>query len=209
VDRSGNGNLEGLGIGLTLVRRIVQLHAGSVIAESDGPRAGSRFTVRLPRASFLPETDTQPQPVPRLAATRKLRILVADDNRDAANTLAMMLRLDGHDVRAVHDGAEALAVGETFEPELVFLDIGMPVVDGYATARQIRKRSWGKQAHLVALTGWGQEADRRKAFAAGFHDHLVKPAAPETLEAVIRGVLASSALVSSPHRSDPQGAGSA
>jgi PAS domain S-box-containing protein len=190
VDRSGNGTLEGLGIGLTLVRRIVQLHAGSVIAESAGRDAGSSFTVRLPRATLMPHPDTPSEPIPQHPATRMLRILVVDDNRDAANTLATMLRLDGHDVRAVHDGAAALATGDTFHPDLVLLDIGMPVVDGYAAARLIRKRPWGKQTHLVALTGWGQDADRRKAFAAGFHDHLVKPAAPEAVAAVIRQVLA-------------------
>jgi CheY-like chemotaxis protein len=110
---------------------------------------------------------------------------VADDNRDAAHTLAMLLTLEGHDVRAVHDGIEALAMGEEFLPQLVFLDIGMPLLDGYETARQIREREWGMHTHLVALTGWGQEEDRRKAHEAGFAEHLVKPAELDVLKAVI------------------------
>jgi PAS domain S-box-containing protein len=189
MDRSGNGTLEGLGIGLTLVRRIADLHGGSVRADSEGPETGSRFTVRLPRAGFLAALERQSEPASPSAPIRKLRILVADDNCDAGETLAQMLQLEGHEVQAVHDGAAALAAGETLRPELVLLDIGMPVVDGYATARQIRKRAWGKEAYLVALTGWGQDRDRRKAFAAGFNEHRVKPASPEALEAVIHNVL--------------------
>jgi CheY-like chemotaxis protein len=115
---------------------------------------------------------------------------VADDNRDAAQTLALMLRLDGHEVRAVHDGAEALVAGDSFEPQLVLLDIGMPVLNGYETARRIKKRPWGEKTHLVALTGWGEEADRSKALEAGFEHHLVKPAEPGALQAVIDRVIA-------------------
>jgi CheY-like chemotaxis protein len=100
----------------------------------------------------------------------------------------MLLRLDGHDVRAVHDGIEALTTGDDFEPQLVLLDLGMPLLDGYETARQIQERPWGKKAHLVALTGWGNEADRRKSKAAGFQDHLVKPAEPEAIKAFIDGI---------------------
>jgi signal transduction histidine kinase/CheY-like chemotaxis protein len=190
VDRAEDGTHDGFGIGLTLVKRIVELHGGTVAAGSAGRGCGSEFIVRLPRD----ESGAGPDPAHGAAASpapgRRLRILVADDNRDAAHTLAMLLSLEGHEVRAVHDGVEALAAGDAFAPQLVLLDIGMPLLDGYETARQIQERPWGKQAHLVALTGWGQEADRRKAMAAGFQDHLVKPAEPEALKAVIDRIVA-------------------
>jgi PAS domain S-box-containing protein len=190
VDRAEDGTHDGLGIGLTLVKRIVELHGGSVAAASAGPGHGSEFIVRLPRdQSRAAPGVALGAPVPP-APTRRLRILVADDNRDAAHTLAMLLSLEGHEVRAVHDGIEALAMGDDFAPQLVLLDIGMPLLDGYETARQIQESPWGKHAHLVALTGWGQDADRRRAIAAGFQDHLVKPAEPEALKAVINRIVA-------------------
>jgi CheY-like chemotaxis protein len=185
VDRSGTGTHEGLGIGLTLVRRVVELHGGTVTAESDGDDRGSRLIVHLPRRNGThvekPRDDADESP----ANARKLRILIADDNRDAAQTLAIMLRFEGHDVRTAYDGLEALAAGQIFLPELVFLDIGMPVLDGYQTARQIRERPWGKHVHLVALTGWSQETDRQQSVANGFQDYIVKPADAEQLKAVI------------------------
>jgi PAS domain S-box-containing protein len=190
VDRTGTGTHDGLGIGLTLAKRIIELHKGSVVAFSEGKDRGSQLTVRLPLV-------TQPEDAIALAPAenptkhdRRLRILVADDNRDAAQTLAMLLRLDGHDVRAVHDGAEALTLGDAFHPQLLLLDIGMPVLDGYETARQVRERAWGRKAQLVALTGWGQDSDRRNAINAGFHHHLVKPAEPDTLRALIDSIVA-------------------
>jgi signal transduction histidine kinase/ActR/RegA family two-component response regulator len=184
----GNAPHEGLGVGLTLVRRIVELHGGTVTAESEGHGRGSLFTVRLPRAhpqsgilKNVVADDAQPSPC-------SLKILVADDNRDAALTLSMMLELEGHQVRAAHDGAEALAIADAFKPQLMLLDIGMPVLDGYQTARQVLQRPWSEDTYLVALTGWGQEADRQKAIAAGFSEHLVKPAAPELVSAVVARV---------------------
>lgn len=190
VDRSEDGTHDGLGIGLTLVKSIVELHGGTVAATSAGRGRGSEFTVRLPRLQSCAGQDTAHAAALPPAPTRRLRILVADDNRDAAHTLAMLLQLEGHEVRTVHDGVEALATGDDFAPQLVLLDIGMPLLDGYETARQIQERPWGKQAHLVALTGWGQEADRRKAMAAGFRDHLVKPAEPEALKTVMDRIVA-------------------
>jgi CheY-like chemotaxis protein len=184
VDRSGTGTHEGLGIGLTLVRRVVELHNGTVWAESDGEGMGTRLIVRLPRRASpieKPHTDNAESP----ASSRKLRILVADDNRDTAQTLAIMLRFEGHEVRTAYDGLEALETGRLFQPELVFLDIGMPVLDGYQTARRIREQPWGKHVHLVALTGWSQETDRQQSVASGFEDHLVKPADADQLKAVI------------------------
>lgn len=188
VDRLEDGTHDGLGIGLTLVKRIIELHGGSVTAASGGTGRGSEFTVRLPRLQSSAGDNMAHDAAAPSEPTRRMRILVADDNRDSAHTLAMLLRLEGHEVRAVHDGVEALATGDEFAPQLVLLDIGMPLLDGYETARQILERPWGKHAHLVALTGWGQEADRRKAIAAGFHDHLVKPAEPDALKAVMDGI---------------------
>jgi signal transduction histidine kinase/CheY-like chemotaxis protein len=190
VDRTGSGTHDGLGLGLTLAKRIVELHGGDLVAFSEGNDRGSQFTVRLPLAAQPESAISLTPPQHAVAPGRRLRILVADDNRDAAQTLAMLLRLDGHDVRAVHDGAEALTLGDAFHPQLLLLDIGMPVLDGYETARQVRERPWGRKAQLVALTGWGQDSDRRKALNAGFDHHLVKPAEPDALRAVIDSIVA-------------------
>jgi CheY-like chemotaxis protein len=185
VDRSGTGTHEGLGIGLTLVRRVVELHGGTVQAESNGEGTGTRVIVRLPRRAASAVEKPRSESSESAANARKLRILVADDNRDTAQTLAIMLRFEGHEVRTAYDGLEVLATGQLFQPELVFLDIGMPVLDGYQTARQIREQPWGKRVHLVALTGWSQETDRQQAVASGFQDHIVKPADADQLKAVI------------------------
>lgn len=184
VMRNGTGMHDDLGIGLTLAKRVAEAHGGNVTAESKGEHLGSRFTIRFPRGSA---DDAAPVAPGRATATdsQKLRVLIADDNRDTAQTLSMMLAFEGHDVRTAHDGLEALATGQLFTPDLVFLDIGMPVLDGYQTARQIRERDWGRGVYLVALTGWGQDTDRTAAFESGFQDHLVKPAAPEKLKAVV------------------------
>lgn len=165
----------GLGIGLALVRRLVEMHGGVVTASSEGLGKGTELTVRLPVIGVqstivaLPTNDAKPPHVsPR-------RILVADDNIDAAEALALQLRLAGHDVRSANDGLEALEVAETFTPQVVLLDLGMPRMDGYETAREIRRKWWGKGATLVALTGWGGQQDRQRTSAAGFDAHLVKP----------------------------------
>jgi signal transduction histidine kinase len=166
----------GLGIGLALVRRLAEMHGGSVTAHSDGPGQGTEFVIRLPiaaRPAMRVETQSTDSPVIPTVAPR--RILVADDNRDAAESLALQLQLAGHEVRTAHDGAEALKVGNAFKPEVVLLDLGMPKMDGYETARQMRRRPWGKQAAIVALTGWAQQQDRERTAAAGFDAHLVKP----------------------------------
>jgi signal transduction histidine kinase/ActR/RegA family two-component response regulator len=184
-ERADEHTHDGLGIGLSLVKRIVALHGGAVTAVSAGRGLGSEFTVRLPKGDLCGTPDVEQRTSTAAATGQHLRILVADDNRDAAHTLAMLLTLEGHEVRAVHDGIEALAMGDDFVPQLIFLDIGMPLLDGYETARQIREREWGAHTHLVALTGWGQEEDRRKALAAGFQDHLVKPAELDAMKAII------------------------
>jgi len=165
----------GLGIGLALVRRLADLHEGSVTAHSDGPGQGTTVVVRLPLLPVTSSSSQALQPPAVAPAVEARRILVADDNQDAAAALAMHLKLLGHDVRVVHDGVEALAVAESFEPQVVLLDLGMPRMDGYDAAREIRRRPWGQQAMLVALTGWGQPQDREDTANAGFDVHLVKP----------------------------------
>jgi signal transduction histidine kinase len=185
----------GLGIGLALVRRLVEMHDGSVSARSEGPGRGAEFEVRLPllvadstslRAPAA-EADPLPAPAPR-------RVLIADDNRDAAEALGALLALHGHDVRVVHDGVQALAVAKRFRPDVLLLDLGMPRLDGYRTAREIRRRAWGQQAIIVALTGWGQEQDRQRTAAASFDLHLVKPVTEDQL----LHALTRSAGISSP-----------
>jgi signal transduction histidine kinase len=166
----------GLGIGLALVRRLAEMHGGTVTARSDGPGQGTEFIVRLPllmaQAPLAATQFTESRVIPTVAP---LRILVTDDNHDAAESLAVQLQLAGHDVRTVNDGVEALAVGKAFKPQVVLLDLGMPKMDGYETARQMRRRSWGERATLIAITGWGQQQDRQRTAEAGFDVHLVKP----------------------------------
>jgi len=190
IDRGGDGIYDGLGIGLTLAKKFVEAHGGSIRAANreDGP--GIHVQIRIPRAQPVTAAEQAAARVDRDTARGSsqaagLRILVADDNRDAAHTLAMMLDLEGHDVRTAHDGLETLAVGQVFKPELVLLDIAMPVFNGYQTARQIRDRTWGRDTYLVALTAWGHDSDRRTALENGFQDHIIKPAALDRLRLVI------------------------
>jgi PAS domain S-box-containing protein len=166
----------GLGLGLTLVRRLIEMHGGTVEAKSDGSDRGSDFVVRLPRAAAESAAAVpEPAPVSRAHADRPKRVLVVEDNSDVRDMLVFLLQRDGHDVRAAGDGHAAIAATETFAPEIVFLDIGLPGLDGYAVARQLRATSRTAEALLVALTGYGQDEDREKAFAAGFDHHLLKP----------------------------------
>lgn len=164
----------GLGIGLTLVRRIIQAHSGSVTVNSDGRGTGSEFVVHLPALTNVEPPDGAPR-VNASAPTRLRKVIVADDNRDAADTTAMMLRALGHDVHACYDGRQALDEAKTFLPEAILLDIGMPGLSGYEVAQRIRAEPWGTTMTLVALTGWGQAEDRARSLAAGFDHHLVKP----------------------------------
>jgi len=162
----------GLGIGLTLVRRIAEMHGGSVSASSAGPGQGSTFVVRLP---IVLEPRPVAAPAVPYEAARRRRMLVVDDNRDAAFSLAMLLELDGHTIVQAHDGPSALDAADALRPEIALLDIGLPGMDGYDVCRRIRERAWGRGMILVALTGWGQEEDRSRTRAAGFDAHLVKP----------------------------------
>jgi PAS domain S-box-containing protein len=164
----------GLGIGLSLVRSLLGLHGGTIEAHSDGLGHGSTFTVRMPALAEGILAVSAP-----LAALRgtpaKRRVLVADDNRDGAAALGLLLTLAGHDAHFAHDGVEAVAVAERVRPDVVLLDIGMPRLNGLEAARLIREQPWGSSMMLVALTGWGQEEDRRKSKTAGFDHHMVKP----------------------------------
>jgi len=170
----------GLGIGLTLVRSLVEMHGGSVAVRSEGIGRGSEFTVRLPLAGQPRAAANAPVAVADLgvpaAEPGALRILVVDDNRDAADTLAMSLSMLGHEVRTEYDAPRVVETAATFLPELVFMDIGMPRMNGFDVARAIREQEWGGDTMLVALTGWGKEDDRAKSRDAGFDHHLVKPA---------------------------------
>jgi two-component system CheB/CheR fusion protein len=181
---AGRARGAGLGIGLSLVRRIAELHGGSVKAFSAGPGRGSEFIVRLPAADAVRVPVDQPGSVAAPAAARR-RVLVVDDNLDAAESLATLLKISGHDTRMAHDGAQAVEQAEAFKPDVVFLDIGMPTIDGHETARRIRREPWGRDMVLVALTGWGQTEDRRRSKEAGFDHHLVKPADPQVVEKLI------------------------
>lgn len=173
VDTSHERSQGGLGIGLTLVKNLVEMHDGAVEAHSDGVGRGSEFVVRLPIAEEAPGSATEIGP--ESASTAPRRILVVDDNRDAADSLAMLLSHAGHDTQTAYGGAEAIEAAAGFRPDVILLDIGMPKLSGYEVARQIREQAWGKAIFLVALTGWGQAEDRSKSRAAGFNEHLVKP----------------------------------
>jgi PAS domain S-box-containing protein len=175
----------GLGIGLALARRLAEMHDGTLDGYSDGPGKGSEFVIRLPQAA-PPAAQPAPAPVATQGAgLHGITTLVVDDNRDAGDSLGEVLALLGADVRVARDGREALAAFETFQPRVVLLDIGMPDMNGYEVARAIRTRYPGAPTTLVALTGWGQEDDRRRAREAGFDHHLVKPAELDALQALL------------------------
>ena len=189
VDRDPGSHQEGLGIGLTLVRRLVDLHGGTVIAHSEGLNCGSTFIVKLPLAqtSSLPGEVVEATPAEAPASGNRRKVLVVDDNRDSAMSLALLLELDGHEVRRAYDGLEALEIADDFRPEVTLLDIGMPRLDGYGAARELRQRDWAKDTLLVALTGWGQQEDKRMAREAGFDHHMVKPVDPDALRRLLVG----------------------
>ena len=186
VERSLEQSQGGLGIGLTLVRRLVDLHDGTIEVRSDGLDQGSEFVVRLPLIQppleLLPKIDG-----PRAAALSGTRILIVDDNKDSADSLGMLLRHRGNEIRTAHDGLQAVEVAETFRPELVLLDIGLPKLNGYDVARRIRQQEWGRDVILVALTGWGQDEDRRRSREAGFNFHMIKPVELASLEKMLAG----------------------
>jgi two-component system, sensor histidine kinase len=186
VDEQSARSQGGLGIGLSLVRGLVELHGGTIDAASKGLGRGSEFRVSLPVAAVASSErkaakgDVEAAPIAR-------RILVADDNKDAADSLAMLLELHGHDVRVAHNGRTALALASVFRPDTALLDIGMPDLSGYEVAQELRRQPWGEQIRLIALTGWGQDGDRLEASRSGFDDHITKPVDPDALETIMNG----------------------
>lgn len=189
VDRSIERSAGGLGIGLTLVQRLVELHGGTVEANSDGPGTGSEFTVRLPAWSESGEVS----PVSSSSESKSvgsLRIVVVDDNKDAADTLAELLRASGHDVNTAYDGIAAIGAVDSYRPDVVLLDIGLPRLNGFDVAQKIRAHDPQNRIVLVAVTGWGQDEDRRRSREAGFDHHLVKPVDPASLELIFASVAA-------------------
>jgi signal transduction histidine kinase/ActR/RegA family two-component response regulator len=184
----------GLGIGLSLVKGLIQLHGGSVSAESGGRGLGAEFKMALP-ATLLLATPTPAGPGATSSGSgapiteRRARILIADDNRDAADSLGMLLELSGHDVDVVYSGKAVLGAGASHEPDIAIIDIGMPDINGYDTVRAARQQPWGKSVHFIALTGWGQAADKERATAAGFDRHLTKPIDVDLLSSLIDATL--------------------
>lgn len=190
IDRPIELGYTGLGIGLTLVKRIVELHSGNVIVKSDGDGKGSEFIVRLPLVS---ESKHKTEPVqPNIAtANSKRKVLVVDDNRDAAKVLSIVLKVLGNEVFVAHNGVDAVKSAQEFGPSVILMDIGMPILNGYEAAKRIRKEPWGIEMVLVALTGWGQAEDKQRTVDAGFDYHLTKPAEPAQIQQLLNEIALS------------------
>ncbi|MEJ6023327.1 hybrid sensor histidine kinase/response regulator [Ramlibacter sp. PS4R-6] len=190
VGRNLDRSQGGLGIGLALVKRLVELHGGTIEARSEGTGRGSTFTLRLPLAIVESRAADAPASHAALAAAPAFRVLVVDDNVDAAESLGTLLQIEGHDVRIAHDGDSALSLAAEFRPRVVFLDIGMPGKDGYQVAREMRALEAMRDATLVALTGWGAQEDRARSRSAGFDHHLTKPAGLASVDALLAEIAA-------------------
>jgi signal transduction histidine kinase len=185
---AGEHSEGGLGIGLALTKRLVELHGGTIEARSAGVGCGSTFSVRLPLARASSPRSTPSHDLPAAAAAGG-RLLIADDNRDAADSLAVLLGLSGHVVRVAYGGRAAVALAQAFRPEVAIIDLAMPELDGYSVAQQLRQEPWGRGIRLVALSARGREEDKRRAHAAGFEAHLTKPVDPDKLNILLRARL--------------------
>jgi signal transduction histidine kinase len=187
ADRSLERTTMGLGVGLSLSRRLVELHGGTLEARSEGPGKGAQFIVRLPALGVEAPARLHPAAGGAARAARQRRVLVVDDNQDFANSLASVLQSMGHEVRVEHDGEAGLSAAQAFRPEVAFLDIGMPKLNGYDLAAQLRAHPVTAATTLVAVTGWGQATDLQRARDAGFDEHMVKPVEMDRLEVLLRG----------------------
>jgi CheY-like chemotaxis protein len=176
----------GLGIGLALVKGLVELHGGSIRARSEGEGRGSEFVMTLPRAAADEPAQVADGADTGQHAVMPLRVLVADDNRDSALSWSILVEGQGHEVEVAYDGLAALKAAEAIKPQVALLDIGMPHLDGFEVARRIRATRWGRNAYLVAITGWGQARDKAMALEAGFDEHHTKPLNPDHLEKLLR-----------------------
>ena len=193
-----NGH-KGLGIGLTLVKSLVEMHGGTITVSSEGVNQGSTFTIIMPEV-VIDAVPSRPHPAdgPVIARSGPGRVLIVDDNEDALKTLNMMVRRQGHETHTARDGAEAVEVAQQVRPDIILMDIGMPRMNGYDAAREIRRHPWGERIALVATTGWGQDEDRRRTRDVGFDHHLVKPVDKEKLDEVMRVLLHRSTTESRP-----------
>jgi PAS domain S-box-containing protein len=188
VDHSLEKSQGGLGVGLAIVKRLVEMHGGSVDARSEGSGKGSEFIIRLPVVLTVVQEQPKPDDVEHPGRVARRRVLVVDDNIDAANSLAMMLKLVGNEVRLAYDGVEAVEAAAEYRPDVILLDIGMPTLNGYDACRRIREHPWGRKPFIVALTGWGQEEDKRRSRDAGFDSHVVKPVDLNALQQLLADV---------------------
>jgi signal transduction histidine kinase/CheY-like chemotaxis protein len=184
--RASRRSQGGLGIGLSLVKGLVELHGGRVVARSDGPQRGSEFMVRLPLATMGAAHGAVDPGGAMVRLSR--RVLVVDDNRDSADTLSTLLEVMGCEVAVAYDGEQALAAGAQFKPDAVLLDLGMPKLNGFETCERMRLQAWGQSICIVAVTGWGQDEDRRRTKDAGFNAHMVKPADPGKLTELLASI---------------------
>jgi CheY-like chemotaxis protein len=195
INRTLNRAEGGLGLGLSLVKNLIELHGGTVRADSPGIDLGSKFTVILPTAEASELQPSANAPGPVAAAITSKKILVVDDNVDAAQTLAMLLDFSGHNTRSAFSGQQGLDEALSFRPDVVFLDIGLPDMTGYEVARRLLADPATSSAQLIALTGWGTQDDIRKSKAAGFHAHLTKPVDPDNVESILASLPITTAAI--------------
>jgi signal transduction histidine kinase/CheY-like chemotaxis protein len=188
VDRGSSLAQGGLGIGLALAQQLTQMHGGRIEVSSAGEGRGSEFSVRLPLCASPESAALEPDRAGSAYRPERRRVLLADDNVDGAESLRVNLEIQGHEVRVAFDGAAALDLADDFRPEIMVLDLGMPKLDGLEVCRRVRAREWGDDVTIIALTGWGQEQDRRRTLEAGFDHHLVKPVEPQALARLISEV---------------------